>query len=114
MHEQSIVNSLVDVVTEQVIRAGATRARALTIEVGELSGVVHEALRSAFATFTHGTVLEGVSLAIETVAVAIHCEVCGRDRPAESVQRLVCSVCHTPSNRVVRGRELDVVKIEVE
>jgi hydrogenase nickel incorporation protein HypA/HybF len=114
MHEQSIVNSLVDVVTEQVIRSGATRATALTIEVGELSGVVPAALMSAFSVSKRGTVLESATLTIEPVAVVIHCDRCRGERPAEGVQRLACSDCRTPSGRVVRGRELDVVKIEVE
>ncbi|HEY0010091.1 MAG TPA: hydrogenase maturation nickel metallochaperone HypA [Tepidisphaeraceae bacterium] len=114
MHEQSIVNSLIDVVTEHVIRNNAARVRNVKVEVGQLSGVVPEALQSAFAISTDGTPLEGASLQLVSVAVELWCDVCGKQSPAISVQQLACAECGRPSNRVVRGRELEVTSIEVE
>lgn len=64
MHELSIAMSLIDVITEILIREDATVATRVTVEVGRLSGVVPEALRTAFSTAIRGTELEACVLDI--------------------------------------------------
>ncbi|HEX8341406.1 MAG TPA: hydrogenase maturation nickel metallochaperone HypA [Tepidisphaeraceae bacterium] len=114
MHELSIANSLLDVVTAQLIESGAGRVRRVIIEVGDLSGVVPAALRTAFrAAATHDVSFAGAVLDIRPVAVTLYCDPCGAERPAVSAAAMRCAVCGRASARVVRGRELDVVGIEV-
>ncbi|MGC4033884.1 MAG: hydrogenase maturation nickel metallochaperone HypA [Tepidisphaeraceae bacterium] len=115
MHEISIAQSLIDVVVEQLIESGASRVKTVTVEVGDLSGVVPAALQSAFASAIRSEEgLAGAKLVIRPVAVTIHCPHCQADQLAVSVQSLVCRVCGTPSNVVTAGRELDVISIEVD
>lgn len=64
MHELSIAMSLLDVITETLIRENATGASRVTVEVGALSGVAPEALRTAFAAAVRGTELDGCRLDI--------------------------------------------------
>jgi hydrogenase nickel incorporation protein HypA/HybF len=113
MHELSIANSLLDVITETLIRQDAARAQRVVVEVGALSGVVPAALRSAFTTAVRGTELAGVELELREVPVELWCDVCNAQRLAMSVQRMHCAACGTPSSRVVRGKELELVSIEV-
>ena len=111
MHELSIAMSLIDVITETLIREDATGASRVTVEVGALSGVVPEALRTAFAGAVRNTDLAGCELAIIPVGVTIWCDPCATERPATAVNDLRCGVCSWPATRLMRGRELDVVEI---
>jgi hydrogenase nickel incorporation protein HypA/HybF len=111
MHELSIAQSLVELLLEQ--RPGGTRIVRADVEVGALSGVVMAALASAFEPATRGTALEGAALRLHDVAVVGWCEGCGGERAVQSVQRMRCVDCDRPITRITRGRELQVISIEV-
>lgn len=115
MHELSIATSLIDVVMAQLIESGAGRVVRVIVEVGELSGVVPEALRTAFCMAARQEpAMTDAVLELRVVPVSLYCPSCDAEQPAVSVQALRCRVCDTPSARVVRGWELDVVSIEVD
>ena len=113
MHELSVATSLVDVVMAHLIESGGERVTRVVVDIGDLSGVVPAALRSAFVV-ARGTepAMRAAKLELRAVAVTIACDACG-ERPASGPNDLRCSECGTPSMRVIRGRELDVVGIEV-
>ena len=75
MHEMSITQSAVALCVEH---AGGRRVLAVNLEIGELSGVVPEAVAFCFQACTAGTLLEGSRLTIERVAAKAHCQDCGR------------------------------------
>ena len=81
---------------------------------GPLSGVVKEALVSAFELAREGTPLAESELVVEEVPIVSDCSVCGGERPVLSIQELCCEVCGTPPTRIVGGRELEVVAMEFE
>lgn len=116
MHELSVAISLLDVITETLIQGAGPDARAtrVRVEIGELSGVVPAALRTAFASAIAGTDLAGCALELIPVAVRLRCERCDADVAARSPSDLRCVRCQTPSNAILRGRELDVIAIEVD
>lgn len=113
MHELSIAMSILDVATEEVRRRGIARVTAVHVAVGQLAGVVPEALRSAFDLAREHTPLAAAELVIEEVPVAVVCPACAAER-AVHYPELRCSVCDSPTPHVIRGRELDVVAIETE
>ena len=43
-----------------------------------------------------------------------YCPGCAGERTLASPQELSCPVCGTPTPEIVRGRELEVVALEVE
>lgn len=115
MHELSVALSLVDVVVERLVESGATRVRRVVVEVGDLSGVVPAALQSAFRVASDAeAAVRGARLELVAVAVVLHCDKCSADRPAVGAAALRCADCGTPSMNVVRGRELEVITIEVD
>jgi len=63
MHEAKLCLSLIDLALEHV--ADGERIVHLRIDVGDLSGVVPEALEGAFPICAHGTPAEGAVLALE-------------------------------------------------
>lgn len=115
MHELSIAMSILDVASETAEREAAERVRAVHLRLGPLSGVVREALLSAWELAREGMPrLEESRLVIEDVPVVIRCAECAGERPAVSVARLVCSSCGAPAEGVVSGRDLEVTAMEIE
>jgi hydrogenase nickel incorporation protein HypA/HybF len=114
MHELSIALSMIEMAKEQSARRGDARVIALHLKLGPLSGVVKEALTFSFEIACQGTVLEEAKLIIEEVPVAIHCPACGEDRVTTSIQDLRCPECGDSSAEVVKGRDLEVVALELE
>lgn len=113
MHELSIARSVVEVAAEAVREAGATKACAVRVRVGALSGIAPEALAFCYEVAARDTPLEGSRLVVETAPVVLHCPTCDRDVTPADVCRLACPVCGTPTADVRGGRELEVESVEV-
>ena len=115
MHELSIAMSILDLAAEEAER---TRERARVLEIhlklGRLSGVVKEALLSAYELARECTALEEAQLVIEEVPIRVHCPSCKTARAVVSAQQLCCADCGTPSADVLSGRELEVFAREIQ
>ncbi len=114
MHELSIALSLIEVATEALNQQGAVRVQTLHLKLGCLSGVVKEALSSAFEVARVGTPFESATLWIEEVAVEIFCRSCNASQRPESPTNLRCPTCGTATSQLLRGRELELVALEIE
>ena len=113
MHELSIALSILDLAGEEASRRGA-RVVAVHLKLGPLSGVVKEALESAYALAREGTPMASAALVIEEVPLVVHCPICAADRTLDAVQPLCCSACGAATNDIVSGRELEVSALEIE
>jgi len=113
MHELSVALSILDLVGEEAKRQPG-RIVAVHVRLGPLSGVVKEALASAYDLARGETPFAGVELAIEETPLVAHCPSCAADRQLSSVWELRCPVCDTPTSRIVTGRELEVAALEIE
>ena len=114
MHELSIALSLIDAAEEEAARRGDARVTALHVRIGPLSGVVPNALLSAYGLACEGSSLDGSKLIIEEVQIVIHCAKCGGDHSAVSPQMLCCVVCGAPAADVIQGRELELTAMEIQ
>jgi hydrogenase nickel incorporation protein HypA/HybF len=114
VHELSIALSILDVAAEEARRQGGGRVAAIHLRLGPLSGVVKEALRSAYELAREGSPLEHAELVIQDVPLVAHCPACAAPRTLESPWQLCCPVCGAATADVVSGRELEVVALEVE
>jgi len=114
MHELSIALSIVDECANEALSRGSTRVISVYLKLGELSGVVEEALRFSFDLACEGTALEGSRLLIEQVPVTVYCPSCEAERVLPSIQVFRCPICETLTPEVVRGRELEITAIEIE
>jgi hydrogenase nickel incorporation protein HypA/HybF len=113
MHELSIALSLLDLAREEADRHGG-RVCALHLRVGALAGVVPDALQASFEMASAETPLAGTRLLIEEVPVVVFCAECRAERQLDSVQSFCCPRCGTPTAQVERGRELELVALEIE
>jgi hydrogenase nickel incorporation protein HypA/HybF len=113
MHELSIALSIADMAAEEAERHGGARVAAVHLRLGPLSGVVKEALLSAYELAREGSAVEHSQLVIEEVPIRIFCATCDAERDA-SLQEMCCPTCGSPPSRVVSGREMEVVALEIE
>jgi hydrogenase nickel incorporation protein HypA/HybF len=112
VHELSIAMSILDVAGEEAQRLGV-EVLAVRLKLGPLSGVVKEALLSAYDLAREDSLLPKSDLIIEEMPIIVHCPSCRKDVPAESIQQMCCSICGTATPEVVSGRELEVTGLEV-
>jgi hydrogenase nickel incorporation protein HypA/HybF len=113
MHELSIAMGILELTEEESEKRGGVRVDAIHLRLGPLSGVVKEALLSAWQLASEQTEFESSRLVIEDVPIAVFCSKCQAERPVQSIQRLCCVECDAPATEVVRGRELLVSALEL-
>lgn len=112
MHELSIAMSIVDVAQEEAQARGG-RVNAVHLKLGQLSGVVKEALLFSYEMACQETELAGSLLIIEEVPVVVNCPNCRARRSIRSLQMFCCAECGTPTPEIIEGRELLVTALEM-
>ena len=113
MHELSIAMSIIDVAAEEAERCGVAAVVAVHLRLGPLSGVVKEALLSAYDLAREASPLADARLVIQEMPIVAWCPMCHCERRIESVQRICCPTCDAPTPDVRGGRELEVVGLEI-
>ena len=113
MHELSIAQSLIELACEAALREGADRVAKLYLRIGQLSGVVKEALQFSFELAAEGTACEGAALEIEEVSIAVMCPRCNAVKMLPDGYKFCCPSCGSPTPEIVAGRELDLVSLEL-
>jgi hydrogenase nickel incorporation protein HypA/HybF len=114
MHELSIALSILDLTAEEAQRQGDVRVLEIHLKLGPLSGVVKEALLSAYQLARENTPFEAAELVIEDVPVMVQCPTCQTRRAVVSVQQLCCAECGALSPVVVSGRDLELVALVIQ
>jgi hydrogenase nickel incorporation protein HypA/HybF len=113
MHELSIAMSILESLEEEVNQRGCGPVEAVHIRIGGLSGVVPEALRSAYELAAEQTPFASSRLVIEEIPVVIYCPACGRNQPVRSPMWFCCPECNAACSEVVSGRELEISALEL-
>ncbi|MEO3973709.1 hydrogenase maturation nickel metallochaperone HypA [Streptomyces sp. CAU 1734] len=115
MHEMSIAMAVVGQVEEAAARAGGvTAVTSVRLSVGELAGVVPDALAFCFELACEGSVLEGAELITETVPGRARCAPCADEWAVGMPPRLCCPVCAAPAAELLSGRELRIAAVRWE
>jgi len=114
VHELSVVHSIVTAAEEALAGHPVQRVIEVRLRVGELSGVVEEALQFSFEIATQGTILSGARLVVDLLPVVIHCHNCHKDVELAGVQSFRCPHCGELSADLRQGRELAIESLEIE
>jgi hydrogenase nickel incorporation protein HypA/HybF len=114
VHELSIALSLLESVGEAAAREDARRVTAVHVRLGAMSGVVRDALCFSWDLASAHTVAAGSELRVEEVPLVVYCPVCEAERSPSPGHGLVCPLCETVAPAILRGRELELVAVEVE
>ncbi len=113
MHEGSIVESLLALALENAQRAQATRIVTIHVVVGELSGVLEEAMEFYFGFLSKGTMAAGATLSFKRIPAQLRCRKCNHVFTPEKLD-LRCPTCGEADVDIVAGRELYIDSLEVE
>lgn len=112
MHEVSIMQNTLDLAIAQAREHGGSKIDCLTLKIGQLSGVIPEALEFAFEVLIQGTIAANAQLEIETIPVVCYCQHCDcHFQPEAYIYQ--CPNCQKISSDIVRGKELDLVSVVV-
>ncbi len=112
MHELSIAMSIVEMAQEEAERR-TVKIDVVHLELGQLSGVVTEALLFSYEMACCGTPLEGSKLVIIDVPIEVYCPNCKGPKVLSSMQWFCCPECGAPTPEVIHGRELAITALEV-
>jgi hydrogenase nickel incorporation protein HypA/HybF len=113
VHELSIASAIVDRAERTARDHGAAAVDAVILRIGELAGVVPDALRFSFGLVTEGTLLAGAELIVQEVRARAWCERCADAFGVGSPPALLCPRCARPAERVLCGRELELVAVNL-
>jgi hydrogenase nickel incorporation protein HypA/HybF len=108
MHELSITQTVVTTVIQRMRDARVCRIR---LEVGQLSGLVPDAVRFCFEMVAAGTTCEGATLEIDEPPGKAVCRTCGT--AFETGEVLPLCDCGSADVEVQGGRELRIREVEV-
>jgi hydrogenase nickel incorporation protein HypA/HybF len=112
MHELSIAMSILEVVAEEAESHGVKDLAGIHVRLGPLSGVVKDALLSAFDCAREDSPFPRADLMIEEAPILIRCGKCASDREVIALHDLRCARCGG-GGEVVAGNELEITALEV-
>ncbi len=113
MHEVSIALSLLEITKERCRQEGCQSVESVRVRVGKASGVSPESLNFAFEIVKKDTVARDAKLIIDLVPLGGLCSQCGSQFTTEEAYILECPHCSSSSFKVIQGRELELVELEV-
>lgn len=113
MHELTVALGIIDGIREYAVRDGFERVHAVHVRVGVMSGITPDVLRLTWELASAGTVAADSTLEIERVPLAIFCEYCEAERAPRPGTGFLCPDCGTPSAKIVHGREMQLVALEI-
>jgi hydrogenase nickel incorporation protein HypA/HybF len=113
MHEQSIVESLFALALEHAEKAKAARINRIDLVVGDLTGIMEEAVNFYFSFLKKGTIAAEASLVFTRTPALLLCRKCNKVFMPEKLN-FQCPICQEQQVDIVSGRELYVESIDVD
>ncbi len=110
MHELSIAEGIIDVVTKTARANSLTKIKSVRVAIGELAGVEIEALRFAWISARIGSVADSAELIIERPRGEAWCMDCAKTVPLPRYGE-PCPFCGGYHLTATGGTELKVLDI---
>ncbi len=111
MHEASIVESLIEMVRQQV--PDGTRVTRVNVRVGLLTGISPDCLHFYFDFLRENTVAANAELSVEEAPLSTTCAACNATLALDELT-WICPSCGGALLAFSGGNELDLVSLEVE
>ena len=112
MHELSMMQSVFEIVRDEMEKHGLERIDLIKLKVGELTHIEESSMQFAFGVLKEDTPLVDAQLELEYVPAEAYCRECDLRYPMERY-RVICPECGT-GGEIVAGKELYVDSLEVE
>ena len=112
MHELGIVNYVVKQVQQVAEENQLTKVNSVTLEFGEVSGIVPEYLVDYWDWYTKKTpLIEGAKLLYETIPAVTWCNACKKTYPTLKYGK-TCPYCGSGETWLQQGNEMNIKEIE--
>ena len=113
MHELGIVFHIISGVEEVGRKNRVSRVSAVTLQLGEVSGVVEHYLQDCWRwAADRSQLLKGAQLRVETIPAQTLCESCGEIYPTVAHGK-TCPACGSEHTHLLQGSEMLIKEIEV-
>ena len=117
MHEVSIAQDIVDLVTENLPKGepkgGDVKVTRVHLKIGMLATVVPETLEFCFDIVAKDTQLNGAELVIDEIPIIAKCNDCGNEFGVDN-SCFICPRCNSGEVEILQGNEFNVVDFEIE
>ncbi|WP_323720804.1 hydrogenase maturation nickel metallochaperone HypA [Acetomicrobium sp.] len=113
MHEMSIVEALMEQITEMAQEQNWEAVTRVRLKVGVMRQIVPDILEFCFNVASKGTIMEGAILEMEEIPLRVKCEGCGHIWSDREFLGL-CPECGSIDVNVLGGMELELTNLEVE
>ncbi|XPV76764.1 MAG: hydrogenase maturation nickel metallochaperone HypA [Desulfovibrio sp.] len=113
MHEMSLIQSMMKIITEEMEKHEITALKCVTVKVGRLSGVVIDSLTFAWEALTETTQFKGVELKVIELPMLVSCGSCKEEFAPEDLYYMPCPKCgEVLGHDVLSGKEMYIENIE--
>lgn len=117
MHEMSIVDGLINIVRQEMVKNEVTRLLKVQVKFGRLTNIVPDALYMGFEALTKGTDFDGAILEVEEIPMRVRCCKCRHEFSPEAADPVFipCPACGEEfGHEILSGKELYIDHIEAE
>jgi len=113
MHELGVVFYVIKDVKKVAEENDIKKVNSVTLEIGEVSGVIHDMLKDCYDwAKKKEPLLEESELKIETIEAISYCEDCGKDYSTVKHAK-ICPYCGSEKTFLKVGNEFSIKEIEV-
>ena len=111
MHELGLCDALLRMVREISVKEELTQVNKITLEIGELSGVLPNYMLDCWAAVIDGTEYRDTELVIETIPGMARCLDCEEEFRAD-LRSMRCPHCKSDKLMPISGNDMIVREIE--
>ena len=112
MHELGIVFHIIRTVEDVAQQNKVARIRRVTLQLGEVSGVVESYLQDCWKwAAAKSEILPDAVLTVEIIPAVTLCEDCGQQYPTVQYGR-TCPHCQSSHTHLVQGNEMLIKEVE--
>lgn len=117
MHELSIVQSLVELCNQQVLKNNLLnedkKIKEVIVKIGVLSGVEPHYLKSAFDVYKIQTICQEAKLSIIHQPILVKCSSCGFMGELKN-NEFICPSCNKDELDVIDGEDMHLMRLVIE
>ncbi len=112
MHELGTIHYVIDTVEKLAVENQLTKIGSVTLEVGEVSGIIPHFLSDYWEYAKKKTTyLQDAELKIETIQAVTYCQDCGKTYPTLEFAK-ICPYCKSENTFLVTGNEYIIKEVE--
>jgi len=106
MHELSIIQSVIDTVSDSARINGIRRVNKVKLVIGKLTMALPDSLQFAFEAFAHDEMFNNAVLEIEERDISCECRRCLNRFQIDDTYCFICPCCGNDQVEITGGREL--------